>query len=738
MLAGSLNLLPPGDLISEGDSLQLQNWRVDQAGQLRSRKGMTGESSVLTDFPVFRMFRAAQDRYAFAGSRVVYGTNLGTRLFSQFDGGYTPRASPQCGFASMSGAVWFMNDAIRKWMIGPTIGQWGITAPDVAVAVTQSGAVPVLPAGEYRYYVTFANDFGQESNPGPGSVESTAAWYVLYTPGVGLTFNGTPMSVFALTAIPTSSDPQVTRRNIYRVGGGVLSAQQIYTIEDNSTTSWTDNVSIADQQALGKPLSLDFDLPPAALGLAGPYFSRLIAFRSFDRPGRFWWSKPAQPWAWPGADDANEGNWEDCGDVREAILAASVRTRQLRLFKERSIWRIDGDPESADPEMTTSSVGIVGPNALASYRGLDYFVGDEGVYVFNGDREEQISDKTGPIFKGEYTKIGDAYVPPMNQDLAWLTSLAQRNGRLYLSYASIGQWPDSTLVYDIDGKRWYSHKLDANTFSNTGFTALYDEGQNGVLLAACVNPVSSKVFSLEQGTEDSGSPIPLIWQSQYWDAGLPDHEKVHQDLTFEYSTRDDGEAAAAASLTVKAIYDNGAAVEAVGTLSGTGRDRKVFTLGSYPGRMARNVSIRVEGYAHTTCRIFSCTLNYYAEPGKAKNFDSGVLDFGHRNLKEFQALEMDIEVSGTVTLSLYNDTGGVLSVAASKTLYTYGRGLLAIYSKPTQWDSLSKGIDAKLYRILLTAADGAWFKLYGMRAKVLPAGVYLDSSQAWVPAAFSL
>jgi hypothetical protein len=81
----------------------------------------------------------------------------------------------------------------------------------------------------------------------------------------------------------------------------------------------------------------------------------------------------------------------------------------------------------------------------------------------------------------------------------------------------------------------------------------------------------------------------------------------------------------------------------------------------------------------------------------------------------------------------------MLSLAATKTLATSERGLVAIHNKPIpQWDSQAKGYDAKLYRILLSAADGSWFKLYSLRAKALPAGVYVNSAQAWAPAAFSL
>ena len=39
MLTGGMNVLNPGDKLPAGDCLQLENWRVDQDGALRSRAG---------------------------------------------------------------------------------------------------------------------------------------------------------------------------------------------------------------------------------------------------------------------------------------------------------------------------------------------------------------------------------------------------------------------------------------------------------------------------------------------------------------------------------------------------------------------------------------------------------------------------------------------------------------------------------------------------------------------------
>lgn len=680
--------------------------------------------------PFLRFFRSGQDRYAMGAGSLIYGSTLSTTLASGANG-------VTCGFASMGNVAWFMNISLRRFMAGSTHYQWGIDSPIVSgAAAAASGAGPL--SGTFTYYLTYANDFGHESN-GSSAIGSVTA----SSEGV------------QLSSLPTSADTQVTIIHIYRIGGGVLSPQRIATIA-NGTSSYLDTISVTDQQTTATAMPTDHDLPPPAYGLVGPFFGRLVAFRSLDYdplggstgaayPGRFWWSKTAQPWAWPGAADPDDGNWQDCGDVREAIFAAAVHNRQLRFYKEKSIWRLDGDPDSNDPEQTNASAGIVGPHAVASAGAMDYYRGPEGVYRFNGDREEKISTKIDPIFKGEYTKVGAVSVPPANDAYAETTCMALRFGRLYMSYCS-NDAPtpgvnDVTLVCDLAEGRWYHHRLKTGSFSHTGFTALYDEGTGGTLIGGVRGPVSAIAYNLEDGTDDASAYIPLIWQSRFSDQGKPDNEKVYQDLVVDYSTADTGEARTA-SLTIKAIYDN-VTEAAVGTLSANGRSRKTFTLGSYPGKMARNLSVYVEGDTDSTVRINEVSVNYYLEPRRARHWDSGWLDFGSRSLKQILAVELDIESDGTVTLDVHNDVVSMSFAFSTTFAAATTRKLVHLQQEASPFtliSSASKSADARNFRFLLSVADGKYFKLYGMRVKLQPIETYLlgTNGETWQSEALNL
>lgn len=124
ILSGSLSLLPPSDLIDEIDAIALSNFRVDQAGQIRSRQG-TGAAISTIAGPAHTMHKGVGHRYQ-GGSTTAYrdGVSIATGL----DG--TP-----VGFASSKKYEWIMNRSAQKKDTGTTAYAWGITAPSGAPTV---------------------------------------------------------------------------------------------------------------------------------------------------------------------------------------------------------------------------------------------------------------------------------------------------------------------------------------------------------------------------------------------------------------------------------------------------------------------------------------------------------------------------------------------------------------------------------------------------------------------------
>lgn len=141
-----------------------------------------------------------------------------------------------------NGAAGAANEPKAYYDPTATFRKWGINKPSSAPTVSASGGGGLT--GDYLYAITFVNSVtGHESSISPISSSVTASG-----------------NSVALSSIPVSTDPQVNKRNIYRTttGGAILFL--LATINDNSTTTYTDNTGDADLLTDEAPL---YNNPPA-------------------------------------------------------------------------------------------------------------------------------------------------------------------------------------------------------------------------------------------------------------------------------------------------------------------------------------------------------------------------------------------------------------------------------------------------------------------------------------------
>lgn len=112
-------------------------------------------------------------------------------------------------------------DHLRHAKMKQVVGS--IAAPAGALAAGGSLTISVI----YKWAVTFVDDLGQESTPGA---------QVSLTPTTG---NQTG----SLTAIPLGPAPLTTKRRVYRTAGGGSQLKLVGTINDNTTTTFSDGVA---------------------------------------------------------------------------------------------------------------------------------------------------------------------------------------------------------------------------------------------------------------------------------------------------------------------------------------------------------------------------------------------------------------------------------------------------------------------------------------------------------------
>lgn len=577
--------------------------------------------------------------------------------------------------------------------------------------------------GAATYYVTFGNADGDESNPSTGvdvALHQHAAVFI---------------------AIPTSGDSQVTLRNIYRVGAGLTQPMLVGTINDNTTTIFTDAGSTQQAQNDGIVMRTDRSLPPAARGVIGPYFGRLIAYSTAAHPARYFWTEPGDPAAFPNANSDLAGNWEDAGGEDDEIYVTTDHKAALFFYKKKSIWRLLGDPQDNDPVKTNANFGAVGDSAVAAGGVYDHFVGPEGIYRFNGDFEVKVSPQLDPIFKGDYVQIASGeFLPPIDKGAALaLCVLEQVNDRLYFSYAEQGQSsPNVTAILNLNDNTWSRMVLNGPA---GGFTALHYEGAGNYLMGG-VTSGSGYLYTLERGTgyyTDGGSAINVKWQSAYFDQGLPDNIKLYCDIEVDGQTSF-LDAETPNTLTIYLVYDTGIKVN-LGTFQAATRTTKVFldtsaqSDGTNVGQRAKRAAIRIEGNISTgTVVINGVYLHWYPEERSGLAWDSGLLTT--EQAQQVDHIEFAMTGSAqSITNKMAGDLPGNLLTQSGATPASFtapnGRGLYR--------SRLSAVVEGRNLRFSLSNTTTP-FQLHAARIRKRTIGEYIDGTtgEYWESAEFGV
>lgn len=709
LIPGGLNLIAPGDQISEGDCLNLRDWWAGSAGRLEQ-----SPTSVVRNSP---SVISEQDSICQVDGRIYYGgggslRQIGRSADAAIDTGYD---SYPLGMISYQGYAWVMNRSKQRKDDGTTVTDWTPAAPGaptltdggvdgaaLSPAVGNPPEVGGLFALEYKYYITWAGPLG-ESNPSPVAT---------ITPAV----DGSIVRIAYSSAPSWATGWNVYRRSPtldtpYRLNETTLDIARAY-VDDYGDDVHTHS----DDQLvrLGIIMEGDHDAAPAARVIANQvYNGRIVVANSAANPNRIWYTPALQPAFFRGSGNPNDGDWVDVGtDKGDEILFMAVRPGMTIIYRSRSIWRQVGDFGTGTLEVLVPDMGVVGPRAVASTSLGDYFIGQEGVYRLNNDWAQKLSTKVDPVFRGLATEnlitLGTSYRSKC--------AIGQRNGRLWVSYPNSGGTLAATLIYHIESERWFNRGLAFGAYMDTGTELL---GAGGGIYAA-------------EDSYVSGATI-LDYQSEYQDCSLPDHEKTWADLVLNHNTQ-------GVDLTVKAKLNKGGTTVTLATINSSSLTKQVIPLVDGAGDPLRcfNLAIEITGNGGSGAAVIidsPMLLHYYLEARKARSFDSDETDHGAEQVKTVDQVEIDIEgATGTAVLQVYSDFPGGQVVAREGS----GVTVPATVGRQSQKLVLPTPADGRLLRYTVKGPDE--FQIYGMRARLLPIGVYLDGTigDFWQPSPQSI
>jgi hypothetical protein len=169
-----------------------------------------------------------------------------------------------------------------KVRLDDSVSAWGVAAPGTAITATK-GVGGNVPPGAHRYVSTFVTRDGKESNRSDPSATVQS-----------------DTSTILLTGIPVSAEAQVTKRKIYRDDQEDALYRLVTTIDDNTTTTFSDNLSNADISSATAPEaggSVDNSEPPT-LAFVAPYEGYIFGVLADDRK-TIQWSETNEPEYWP-------------------------------------------------------------------------------------------------------------------------------------------------------------------------------------------------------------------------------------------------------------------------------------------------------------------------------------------------------------------------------------------------------------------------------------------------------
>lgn len=364
----------------------------------------------------------------------------------------------------------------------------GISRPGSAPTLVQ-GAAGVHSAGDYYGVTTFRNLLtGAESNPSDPSLVCTIAG----------------SKRMAWSAIATSVELQVNGRSLYRV----LTDQQaeyywVATLTDNFTTTYDDNVAIAD---MGQQASYRNGLPPSNTSIIEVWNERVW----LSDEGAVYYSQFVMPESHYSASIIQV--YPDDGHKIVQLLAFGDR---LMVFKTNATHFIVGTDASNFTRQTLSDKhGCVAPLSAKTAEGLLFWFSGENFYRSDGTNVDSIST----------TKIRNLIDNIPKAQLKNVTASVDARQGWYI--ATIAQnsdtHPSLRIIHNYKTGAWHVDDFPSALQAPTFMGDFYDS--NGAPLRYGVfsdqgGSQHKHVYDLLAGLKDDGAAIDAYFVTKAFGMG---------------------------------------------------------------------------------------------------------------------------------------------------------------------------------------------------------------------------
>ncbi len=384
-----------------------------------------------------------------------------------------------------------------------------LTAPTVALT-TAAGAAGYL-RGRYRYRYSYAR------KTGAGVVIAESAMSPASTPR-----DVTDLKI-SLSVIAASAEATCNCRRIYRTLNDGADYYNIYDINDNTTTTYTDDNSDYDVGLI--PTTQILSTPPGSD--ASDYFRICTAWRS-----RIWASPKLYPDRVYFSEIDAMHQWSDSmffsikpeGMDQFGVIAFFTRRDELGLAKRRSIWKIIGDTlDTFRAVQVVEGIGCCSVGSVVTIRDKTYFLYDDGVYEWGPEGLISLTNETvHPWFNTD-----DYFNRGMFANSFGFWNPKDDTYNLFLASAgntTLDRW----VSFDLQRRQWLGpHKTTA--FAPTCGGLLEDE--SGILWPV-VGATGGYLYQQNAAARnDDGSSIPMDVLTAAHHGGDPDVHHYWGELT---------------------------------------------------------------------------------------------------------------------------------------------------------------------------------------------------------------
>lgn len=372
------------------------------------------------------------------------------------------------------------------------------------------------PNGQYQYKMTYVNSQAAEGNA------STASTTFVVT-----------SAQISMTCLPIA--PQswgVSSRRLYRTVNSGVSFFRVATFNDNTTTTFLDNIA---DLALGAAAPSDKGEPPNYSTII--YHQNRLFMNDANNPSFVWYTDVNEPYT------VASTNFQIVGDTAtDLVKGFAVQDNSLVVFCERAVWVVympSSDPTEWRVIKAKSSYSSNSPHGNFSYKNKvgfpavqnDKFV---GVAAISGDSVEPSaalltnatmgSDLKSDRIEPDMFDIQEAYTGN-------ISSIVYKN-KAYISMTKASGSTTNNRVYVMDFSIDNMSKNQKEAWAPwSGLNAAQFTIYNGSLYYGSSDAVGS-VFKEDPGVyADNGSAIDsYFWTKEF--AGYDGDESFYKDFRY--------------------------------------------------------------------------------------------------------------------------------------------------------------------------------------------------------------